>query len=933
MNSYGDSQSARARASVPGPSAASTPDDDPSGYDDRPAPDAYRRSSGGRASVGGAAPRGAASVGAAPVGSAAVGGRAPVGAGRASVGAAPVGSAAVGGRAPVGGRAAVGGAPAPGGRASVARAAVRPVSPAAGGGGLGPGDPGGKRGGAAKTLNKAAKKRRRANILTAAAAVLVILAGGGVVVGTWFFDGVDLPPPKTENQTNKIVDAKGDVLAKTGEDLTLVPIKNVNPYVQHAVAAAEDKNFYNHSGIDMKGIIRAAWNNFTGGSTQGASTITQQYARHAADLKDISYNRKLREAVIARKLESTYTKPEILGFYLNYIYLGEGRYGIEAAAQGYFGKSVLTPADSKNAITPYEAAVLASIIKQPEPDPTTGHKGFDPNVNLPEAKLRWEYTLKNMREMKWITPEQFDQRVYPKVKPKSTESCKTCAGDKPVGMIMRHVKAELATMGISDAEYERGGLTISTTIDPVVQKAAEDAARRSSKTSVMYKRPKDYQAAVIGVDPNTGRVLGYYGGESPNGTDFASYMNGDGTGFSGIGKSPGSSFKIYTLAAGLRENISFKTTWDGTKLNAHGKKISNAGADDSICEGKIKYCDLETATINSYNFPFYQITQGIGVSKVIEAARDAGVKHLWTDKGKLVDLTKTDSSDWTKSGMFDNEVGFGQYAVSPLEHAEGVATVVNGGVRHDVHFIKTVKRIDQTTGKLVNYKAEKLDGKRVFPEDQMSNLQGAMQKIPGHAKNTLRNGREAVAKSGTWEWDDGKDSHVGSGDTWFVGGIPQLAATVWVGSNQNPFELKEPKSQGGGDMFGSGSPAQIWEDFINAVTKAKDMKQEDFPARQETGNPDSDLQTGQKPAPPPVVETPEPPPTATNPVCQVFPDRCQNGQPINQNGDNNGGTNGGDNNNGGNNDGGDNNGGNNNGGTITFPGNGDENNAENDDGN
>ncbi|AGL21696.1 transglycosylase domain-containing protein [Actinoplanes sp. N902-109] len=815
------------------------------------------------------------------------------------------------------------------------------MSPAVGGAaGAGPDGPG-KRGGAAKILNKAAKKRRRANIITAAAAVLVILAGGGVVAGTWFFDGVDLPAPKTENQTNKILDAKGQVLAKTGEDLTLVPIKNVNLYVQHAVAAAEDKNFYTHSGIDMKGIMRAAWNNFTGGSKQGASTITQQYARHAADLKDISYNRKLREAVIARKLESTYSKDEIMGFYLNYIYLGESRYGIEAAAQGYFGKSVLTPKDTKNAITPYEAAVLASIIKQPEPDPTTGHKGFDPNKNLPAAKDRWEYTMKNMLEMNWISPEQYAARKYPTVKPRSTESCKTCADGKPVGMIMRHVKQELAQMNISDSEYERGGLTIQTTIDPEVQKAAEDAARRSSKTSVMYKRPEKYQAAVIGVDPNTGRVLGYYGGDNSNGTDYASYLNGDGTGFSARGQSPGSTFKIYTLAAALRENISFDTVWNGKKKNARGETINNAGADPGkVCEGKIEYCDLQTATIQSYNFPFYQITQGIGVDKVLAAARDAGITHLWPDTAKYnesVDLTKTDPSNYKKN--FDFEAGFGQYAVSPLEHAEGVATIVNGGVRHEVHFIKTVKRIDQSTGKLVNYKSEKLDGKRVFPEDQMSNLLGVMSKIPDHAKNTLRNGREAVAKSGTWEFDDGKDGTPGSGDTWFVGGIPQLAATVWVGNSGNKFELKEPASQGGGSMFGSGSPAQIWEDFINAVTKAKDMKQEDFPPRQKTGDDNSQYQTGEKPPPPPpppVVTPPEP--TNQNPVCNLFPDRCQNGQPIDtgQNngggGNNNGGNNngGGGNNNGGNNNGG---GGNNNGGTINFPGNGNQNNTEENDGN
>ncbi|PRY27217.1 transglycosylase domain-containing protein [Pseudosporangium ferrugineum] len=903
MNSYGDPQSARARARVPGPSAASTPDDDQSGYDERPAPDAYRRSTGGRASVSGAA-----SVGSASVGSASVGGRASVGSARPPAGSAPVGSARVGGRASA--AAPVNAGP---GRASVARAAVRPVSPAVGGG-PGPDGPGGhgRRGDAEKILTKAAKRRRRTNILTAAAAVVVILLGVGVVGGTYFFDDVDLPPQKEEAQTNVILDAKGTILAKLGDqNRTVVPQAKISKVVQHAVAAAEDKNFYRHNGIDMKGIVRAAWNNFTGGDTQGASTITQQYARHAADLKEISYNRKLREAVIARKLESKYEKDELMAMYLNYIYLGEGRYGIEAAAQGYFGKSVMTPEGSKGAITPYEAAVLASIIKQPEP--TATHKGYDPNYNPVDAKDRWEYTMKNMLEEKWITPEVYAARQYPKVKPVSKNNCKTCAADKPVGMIMRHVNFELREMGITEAEFQRGGMTVTTTIDPEVQKAAEEAGSRKSKESPMNGKPKSYQAAVIGIDPGTGRVLGYYAGDDPNGTDYGSYMNGEGTGFSGRGQSPGSTMKIYTLAAGLREGISFETIWDSTKKRANGREINNAGADPgTICGGKKKNCDLETATVKSYNFPFYWIADGIGRDKVVAAARDAGLEHMWPDNGPVVDLTKTDKSTWRKN--FDNEVAFGQYHVVPLEHAEGVSTIVNQGVRNKAHFIKSVSSVDPDTGKKKVVKQEKLAPKRVFDKDQMSDLSGVMAKIPAHAENTLRNGRPAIAKSGTWEFDDGKDNHTGSGDTWFVGGIPQLAATVWVGGAGNKVELRD----NGGDMFGSGTPAAIWEKFIDSVTKALDWKQEPFPERVRTGDKNSQYANGEAPPPPPENQPPD-----LNQNCQYFPQFCNNGNGNGNGGPGNGTGNGGPGNgtgNGGPGNGGTNGGGTGDGGGDNLPG-------------
>ncbi|MEV6495586.1 biosynthetic peptidoglycan transglycosylase, partial [Actinoplanes sp. NPDC051633] len=262
-------------------------------------------------------------------------GRVPVGApsgraqvGSAQVGSAQVGSARVGGRAPVG----EGNTGGYGGRAAVARAAVRPgpaydeLSGPIGG-------PGSSRGG--KDVSKAAKRRRRANILTAAAAVVVMLLGGGVVAGAYFFDDVDFIEPKAEDQVTQLFaeDNKTQIATIGDVNRSLVPYQSINPIIGEAVMAAEDKNFLDHNGIDMKGIIRAAWNNFTGGDTQGASTITQQYARHAADLKEISYNRKLREAVLARKMEDHYKKDEILGRYLNSVYFGRGAYGIEAAVK------------------------------------------------------------------------------------------------------------------------------------------------------------------------------------------------------------------------------------------------------------------------------------------------------------------------------------------------------------------------------------------------------------------------------------------------------------------------------------------------------------------------------------------------------------------------------------------------------------------------
>ncbi|MEU4156269.1 transglycosylase domain-containing protein [Actinoplanes sp. NPDC026670] len=718
---------------------------------------------------------------------------------------------------------------------------MSPGGPSGPGGPGGPGGGGGSGGssgsGGKKGRSKADKKYRRANILTAAAAVLVIMLGVGIVGGTYFFDDVKLPEAKAEEQMNTFLLSNGSVLERTGSPRINVPYQQMSANMQNAVIAAEDKNFRDHNGIDMKGIARAAWNNFTGGELQGASTITQQYARHVADEKDISYSRKLREAVIARKLESEYSKDEILGMYLNFIDLGRGRYGAESAAQGYYGASVKK--GTKNEITVYQAAVLASLIKQPYATKT--HPGYDPANNRAEAEQRWEYTLKNMLELGAITQAQYDQRKYPMpIDPK--KAAKGTPEDRPVNMVTRHVTYELNALGIDANKLKAGGYTVTTTINPKVQAAAEKAGSKASKTSPMYKQKASYQAAVIGIDPKSGEVLGYYGGDDPYGIDYAGYMKGDGSGVpddgSG-GQSPGSTFKIYTLAAGLKADYSFDTVWDVNKEKPEGGKISNAGADPgAICDGKGAFCDLETATIRSYNFPFYWIADELGPNKVIEAARDAGVETMWTDGGKKIDLKGKLGSE------FHTEVAFGQYRVLPLEHAQGVATIVNAGVRHDAHFIKEVKQRDPKTGdEKILYTAPQ-KGKRVFDEAQMSNLLGVMKEIPKRAENTV-SGHESVGKSGTWEIEvNGKSLN---GDTWFVGGIPQLAATVWVGGAEGRVSLKE---KDGGPMFGSGTPAAIWEEFLETAAEAMKWDEEKFPERIKTG--DDSKGNGTKP----VVETP-----------------------------------------------------------------------------
>jgi membrane peptidoglycan carboxypeptidase len=196
-------------------------------------------------------------------------------------------------------------------------------------------------------------------------------------------------------------------------------------------------------------------------------------------------------------------------------------------------------------------------------------------------------------------------------------------------------------------------------------------------------------------------------------------------------------------------------------------------------------------------------------------------------------------------------VAFGQYRIVPLEHAEGVATIVDGGVHHPAHFVEQVKRVDPDTGKVSYLNPEKAGGTRVFDADQMANLDGVLQKVVIADKRDLDGGRESVAKSGTWEYTTAKGNDGGSGDCWFVGGIPQLAATVWVGGKDKRVALKDPLT--GKNMFGAGTPSRIWRDFLNTAAEKMDWKNQDFPKRVDTGDP-AKFGNGVKPAAPPPTD-------------------------------------------------------------------------------
>ncbi|MEU5563130.1 transglycosylase domain-containing protein [Micromonospora musae] len=891
MNSYGD-PSSRGRAQIP----------NPSGGPGRGADDGYRRpgedargdgwsapeasaspgrasvtprgtSSGGRASVsprGGAS--GAASVGSASVGSASTGrsGRASVpvspapggasgrgGPGRASVPVSPAGPA---GRATVGaaavgaasaGRASVGSASV-GGRASVARASVPPGAGGPGGPG-GPTGPRRSRGAGDSAAAARAKKRKRMNIIIAGFAVLIMLAGIGVVGFTYYSTNVVLPEALNPPQATTLYAADNKtIIAKVGqENRTLVTIDQIPKYVQDAVAAAEDRNFYRHSGVDYKGIARAAWNNFTGGDKQGASTITQQYARNAYDnLKDDTYARKVKEAIFASKLNDQFSKEKIMEHYLNVIYFGRGAYGIEAAAQTYFGKSI-------SKVTPAEGAVLAALIKQPEPSST--HQGYDPAINEVDAKGRWDYVIKGMVEEGWLNapgkepaPTEYPTKT---LKPPKKGGVGIDFGiNTPYGNVINYVRQEMREKGIcvedeaSATEAKplcsqammSGGYRIRTSIDTKMQQAALEVAQRKTKGSELAGQPSNLMAAVVAVNPKNGRVLAYYGGDTGVGTDYAG-KNTDTMGNVTGGHSPGSSFKIYTLAAALKAGKSLQSRWKGKGFTPDGVefKVSNAGNDNPSCGNS---CTLRESTLMSLNVPFYYVTEEIKPDKVIEMARDAGVTTMWrtdTSPQKPYDLVKSDPKDIAPSPFF-NVLGYGQYPITVLDHANGIATFANGGVYNKAHFLVSVQQQDDN-GKWKTVGGEKLDPKQRIDKDIVADVTSVLEDYPARTHHELADGRKAAQKTGTWEQ---KADSPENGDAWIVGYTPQIATAVWVG---NVKDRKALKTKDGTRISGGGLPGEIWERFMNKALKGQDKL--DFPPAANIGDKESG--NGEMPKPPP----------------------------------------------------------------------------------
>ncbi len=729
-------------------------------------------------------------------------------------------------------------------------------------------------------------RRHRGARWFAAAMVLLLLSCSGLAVGVYYFDSVPTPQELQLPEATTVYYADGKTVMATlgSENRTILSYSQMLDVVKQSIVAAEDQTFWTNRGVDLRAVLRAAWNNVTGGHTQGASTISQQYVRIAADLKGVTYSRKLREAVMAWKLDDKYSKEQILEFYLNTVPFGRGAYGIEAAAHAYFGKSASREAPREQQITLAEAMVLVSMVKQPEPDPDnpSGHPGYDPKrgpVALANSKARWAYVRDGLVKLHYLTQAQADSLTYPDTVIDDNPHARESGLDRPTGQVVNHVLSELRQTdpfkGKAPDYIRDGGFQIVSTIDKGVQDAAEAAAdiRRPTAPAAVRQQPADWQAALVSVEPGTGRVLAYYGGTSGTGTDYAGWYYDDAGDPHGFGEHPpGSSFKVYDLAEALRQKVSLKSHWDSPAV----KQFPNSGRVNGSPAGPVRNsssascqpdCTLVQATVASLNVTFFDLTEHLGTGNVIEMARKAGVDAMWANDPGQPQPVRVDLRGHTGAEVashFSTEVGIGQYGITALDHANGMATFAAGGSRADAHFVRSVtRRGDQVYG-------EKLTRTDVgLNKEQVDELDWTLAQV---AAAKLNNGWDAAGKTGTWQQGNTTDS----AHTWMVGYTRALAAAVWLGTTDGKALVT---SSGSHSVFAANFAAPIWRQFMVRATEAlkpnpnlKHFDQPTFPNESPSAAVPSAAPSRPRPTPSSHPH-PTPVPSTPRPTCQ--PGSCR----------------------------------------------------------
>ena len=605
--------------------------------------------------------------------------------------------------------------------------------------------------------------------------LLAVLAVAGVAVAAYVYWPTDLPPAKALEEYTPSVGSR--VYADDDEFLTefqaekriFVPFQQIPPALRNAIIAVEDARFYSHFGVDVRGILRAAYANFRHGRVvEGGSTITQQLAKVLFLTPDRSFSRKVKEALLAFELEKRYSKDRLLELYLNQVYMGHGAFGVEAAARMYFGKSVQD-------LTLPEAAMLAALPRSPG--------NYSPFERPELAQRRRAIVVGRLLEHGYISEAEA----------KATNRA-------PLGLVpserrrgsgqyfLEYLQQSLEAKYGSDVLY-KSGLAIYTTLDPVLQRAAEQALRdglqslagrqgaRAAARGKGSPAPVAPEGAVVVIEAATGYVKALIGGDDFARTEFNRALHAH--------RQPGSAFKPFVYLAALEAGHAPTEILDDSPIRyvSAGKVWAPENYDGKF-RGPVT---LQQALEESINVPTIRLLEQLGVSPVIEAARRAGIQSPLPH-----DLT----------------LALGSGDVTLLELTAAYGTFANQGIRMEPLMVRYVT---DAQGRLVE---ENIPQGREAIDPGVANrltqmLRGVVERGTGVAARVLE--RPLAGKTGTTN---------DFSNAWFVGYTPSIVAGVWVGHDR-------PRSLGH-EETGARAALPIWVAVMRTALRGQPV--EDFPA-------------------------------------------------------------------------------------------------------
>jgi len=583
----------------------------------------------------------------------------------------------------------------------------------------------------------------------------------------------DLPDqrPQIEAVPSVAFDRYGNQIAVfRGFDRTVsIEPSDVPDIVNMAVIAIEDQRFYEHNGVDLEGIARAARVNLEFGEVaQGGSTITQQYIKNTYLSNDQTFERKFREALLATELEEQLSKDEILFGYLESSYYGAGAYGIGAAAEVYFAKPV-------NELDVSEAATLAGVLQAPT--------RLSPREDIEAAEARRRLVLEAMLEQGIITEEQHVREAARTLwdgsgdRPSQTV---TFVAPPPANGASDHpyfvdwIEAQLLEELGPDLLY-RGGLQIQTTIDPALQRSGELAvAARLENTEYPV------EMSLVSIDPATGHVVTMVGGRDYENSQV-NLATGGTTGFQ-----PGSSFKPIVLAEAFSQGIGPDTIYPApaqwTVPGCTGSQCTLSNYDFTD-RGDIT---LREATRASVNTVFAELVTDVSVERTVSMARALGLERLDPD------------------GQYGASLALGAAETSSLEMASAYGTFANRGLRMSP--IGVLRVTDRNGNVLIDRTTR--GGVQVLDPIVADNISDVLAEVvtEGTGRRAAVAGHPIAGKTGT-----GQEYRA----AWFVGYTPTLATAVWMGHADGLASLRNVN--GVGRVTGGSHPAIAFSEFMSAA--------------------------------------------------------------------------------------------------------------------